>query len=200
MPRTTAHLSDDQLTPRQRASRRNGAKSKGPVTPEGKARSAQNARRGVKGYLPNGFRQHRHIILGDEDGAAYTRYMCGLHDDLRPKGALEDQLFRRVAHTAWQLERADRLEFGWFQRRLAEGSDAGLTLVRDCNTANVLGKIQRYRSGLERGFFKALSVLEAHIKERRQREEAAGITDDRPPLQEIILANLDAEGEEGGGA
>jgi hypothetical protein len=49
---------------RAEASRRNGAKSCGPKTPKGKARSAQNA-------LKHGFRAQKHVVLPDEDGAAF---------------------------------------------------------------------------------------------------------------------------------
>jgi hypothetical protein len=49
---------------RAEASRRNGAKSCGPKTPEGKARSAQNA-------LKHGFRAQKYVVLPDEGGAAF---------------------------------------------------------------------------------------------------------------------------------
>jgi hypothetical protein len=49
---------------RAEASRRNGAKARGPKTPEGKARSAQNA-------LKHGFRAQKRIVLPGEDGAAF---------------------------------------------------------------------------------------------------------------------------------
>jgi hypothetical protein len=45
---------------RAAASRRNGAKSRGPKTAEGKARSSQNA-------LKHGFRAQKFVVVGDED-------------------------------------------------------------------------------------------------------------------------------------
>ena len=49
---------------RAAASRQNGAKSRGPRTPEGKARSAQNA-------LKHGMRALRYVVLPDEDGVEF---------------------------------------------------------------------------------------------------------------------------------
>ena len=45
---------------RAEASRKNGAKSRGPKSPEGKARSSRNA-------LRHGLRANKHVLLPDED-------------------------------------------------------------------------------------------------------------------------------------
>ena len=55
---------------RAEASRRNGAKSCGPKTPEGKARSAQNA-------LKHGFRAQKHMVLPGEDAAEFAALEAG---------------------------------------------------------------------------------------------------------------------------
>ena len=57
-PRKIVQITDA----RSEASRRNGAKARGPKTEEGKARSAQNA-------LKHGMRAQKYLVLRDEDGA-----------------------------------------------------------------------------------------------------------------------------------
>jgi hypothetical protein len=67
------------------ASRRNGAKSCGSKTPEGKARSARNA-------LKQGFRAERFVVVGDEDLRAFEALDAALGDELAPDGALQGLL------------------------------------------------------------------------------------------------------------
>ena len=62
---------------RAAASRRNGAKSRGPKTTEGKARSAQNA-------LRHGMRAVKHIVLPDEDAVEFAQLQTALFEDLGP--------------------------------------------------------------------------------------------------------------------
>ena len=73
---------------RAEASRSNGTKSKGPKTPEGKARSSQNA-------LKHGFRAEKYVVLRDEDAAAFAALEAALMAELAPEGALQTVLARR---------------------------------------------------------------------------------------------------------
>ena len=90
---------------RAEASRKNGAKSRGPKTSEGKARSARNA-------LKHGLRAAKHIVLPYEDAAEFAAHEAALLAELAPQGALQTMLARRVAVAAWRLARADRLAAG----------------------------------------------------------------------------------------
>jgi hypothetical protein len=88
---------------RSEASRRNGAKSRGPKSPEGKARSAQNA-------LKRGLRAQKYLVLPEEDADEFAGLEAAMIEELAPVGALQTVLARRVAVAAWRLARADRIE------------------------------------------------------------------------------------------
>jgi hypothetical protein len=107
---------------RAEASRKNSAKSRGPRSPEGKARAAQNAPK-------HGLRAEKYVVP-EEDAAEFE---AALFKDLAPVGALQAVLARRVAVAAWRLARVDRMELELFaERRFADGG-LGLALIRDGN-------------------------------------------------------------------
>jgi hypothetical protein len=153
-PRAADSLS---LSPaRVAASRRNGAKSRGPKTAEGKARSSQNA-------LKHGLRAQKHMVLPGESSAAFEALEAALLEELAPQGALQTVLARRVVAAAWRLERAEHLEaglFAWNQLGGA-GRNLGLALTRDCNNARAFDTLLRYRGGTLAEFWRALRTLKA---------------------------------------
>jgi hypothetical protein len=85
------------------ASRRNGARSRGPVTPEGKARSSGNA-------LKHGLAALHHLVVAGEDAAEFEGLTARLIGELGAAGELETLLVRRLAIAFWKAERAERLE------------------------------------------------------------------------------------------
>ena len=108
-----------RVSTRAEASRQNGAKSRGPKTPEGKARSARNA-------LKHGLRAEKHVVLAHEDAAEFAALEAAMIDELAPVGALQAVLARRVAVAAWRLARADRLETELFAERTYDAAGPGL--------------------------------------------------------------------------
>jgi hypothetical protein len=147
---------------RAEASRKNGAKSRGPKTPVGKARSAQNA-------LKHGMRALIHVVLPDEDAVAFQTLEAALLDELAPEGALQLVLARRVAVAAWRLARADRMEVELFEERRWENAGVGMALIRDGNGTRSFETLMRYRSAAMAEFWRALKTLKA-----LQAEQAAG--------------------------
>ena len=146
---------------RAAASRKNGAKSRGPKTPEGKARAAQNA-------LKHGMRAQKYVLLPQEDAAAFAALETAILAELAPDGVLQTLLARRVAVAAWRLERADRMEAEVLEFRSYEDANAGLALIRDGNATRSFDTLMRYRSAAMAEFWRALKTLKALQAEQAQ--------------------------------
>jgi hypothetical protein len=139
---------------RAETSRLNGAESRGPKTPEGKARSAQNA-------LKHGMRAQKYLVLPDEDAAELAELEAALVEELAPVGALQTVLAQRVAVAAWRLARADRIEIELFEERRSASGGLGLALIRDGNGARSFETLLRYRGAAMAEFWRALRTLKA---------------------------------------
>jgi hypothetical protein len=142
---------------RAEASRRNGARSKGPKTPEGKERSSRNA-------LKHGLCAGHHVVVEGESPEAFVAFEAALVDDLAPAGALQTLLAGRIARAAWRLERAERIEAELFARQMdgpfGDG-DLGLALVRDGNGARAFETLLRYRGAAQAELTRTLRTLKA---------------------------------------
>jgi hypothetical protein len=170
---------------RAAASRRNGAKSSGPKTPEGKARSCQNA-------LKHGLRAQKHMVLPGESPAAFEALEAALLEELAPEGALQTVLARRVVAAAWRLERAEHLETGLFAWNQLDGAgrNLGLALIRDCNNARAFDTLLRYRGGTLAELWRALrtlKALQAEAADRAATEPAAAAPRLLPKAQEVPI-------------
>jgi hypothetical protein len=145
-------------TARAEASRRNGARSRGPVSAAGKARSSRNA-------LKHGLRA-RGVLTGDESPAEFASFAGDLRAELAPDGTLQRELAARVAAAAWRARRADRLEAALLDRHLGAGDGPGdgrqalaAGLVRDGNGPRALETLVRYRGSALAELFRALGAL-----------------------------------------
>jgi hypothetical protein len=168
---------------RAEASRRNGAKSRGPKSAEGKARSAQNA-------LKLGLCALKYVVLPDESAAEFHALKEALMDELAPEGALQTVLARRVAVAAWRLARADRMEVELFEERRWEEAGVGMALIRDGNGTKSFETLMRYRSAAMAEFMRSLRTLKA-LQAEQAREHAAGAqVVELPPRQPRAPARL----------
>ena len=149
-PRAAAPVSNA----RAEASRRNGARSRGPKSPEGKARAAQNA-------LKHGMRAQKYVVLPQEDEAEFAALEAAMVAELAPEGALQTLLARRIAVAAWRLERADRLEAEVLEARSYEHANPAVALIRDGNGTRSFETLLRYRSAAMAEFWRALRTLKA---------------------------------------
>ena len=144
---------------RAEASRRNGARSRGPRTEDGKARAAQNA-------LKHGLRAQRFVLLGDEDGAEFQAVEEALREELAPEGALQSLLLTRIALAAWRMFRADRMEVELLDRHVTldpreRASSPGVALIRDGHGPRAFDTLLRYRGAVQAEFWRALRALYA---------------------------------------
>ena len=152
---------------RAEASRENGAKSRGPRTPEGKARSARNA-------LKHGLRAEKFLVLADEDAVAFEALQAALLAELAPEGAVQTVLAERVVSAAWRLRRADEIEAGVFREQRYSDGGLGLAVIRDGNGARAFPTLPRYRGAALAEFLRCLRILQALQAEARTIEAPAG--------------------------
>ena len=89
------------------ASRRNGARSRGPVTEEGKARASRNA-------LKHGLTAMHHLVLEDEAPSELEEMTARLMAEVAPTSEIEARIARRLAVAFWKGERAERIEVALF--------------------------------------------------------------------------------------
>jgi hypothetical protein len=196
-------------TPEQNdANRRNSQRSKGPKTPEGKARSAKNALK--HGLLSSG------VLLPGEDAEAFAELSRSLSEDLKPVGALELVLVDRLIDQCWRLQRARKFEAGilaWYQADLAvkrferktyraqhaaspeitseppltellrlhketDLATTGEIYIDDARRINALATLARNETSLERSFFKTLHELERRQALRQGKEVAVPLVVD----------------------
>ncbi len=91
------------LNGRAEVSRRNGARSRGPVTAEGRAGSARNA-------LKHGLRASKVQLLSNEKEAEFLSLATALREELAPAGPLQEHLAGQIALAIWRARRSDRIE------------------------------------------------------------------------------------------
>src|SRR3954469_582618 len=89
------------------ASRRNGARSKGPVTEDGRARASRNA-------LKHGLTALHHLVLEDEVPDVLEALIATVTEETGATSEIEARLARRLALALWKGERAERVEIALF--------------------------------------------------------------------------------------
>ncbi len=159
------------------ASRRNGARSRGPRTAAGKARSAGNA-------LRHGLASRTVVLVREEDRAAYEALRTDIMARHRPKGALEEHWAQRLCDALWRQARLDLLEARALESLIAGEESGGLP---------GLATLARYRARIARDIREARAELEA-LRETRIHEAARATARDPARLRALaaILERRDA--------
>src|SRR5262249_22957893 len=84
------------------AARANGARSRGPKTPEGKKISSQNA---VKHGLLSQW-----VVLRDESAEGFDSLLSSYTERLRPRDNVEAKIVEEMCMAAWRIRRAWAME------------------------------------------------------------------------------------------
>jgi len=143
----------------------NGAKSHGPVTPEGKARSAANSRRHGLAAAS--------ILLAGESDEHFQLLRADFIDQFQPRTAVETDLVDVLAIARWRLRRLLAMEAHLFDLELVRSQkqiDAEFSEMEpDDRLAWVFQKLSgtgtslplliRYEASLNRSYDKALKQL-----------------------------------------
>ncbi len=125
----------------------NAQLSTGPITPEGKARSAGNATK-------LGFYAKQAVLLTEEDHQAFEALTVAFRFELHPAGPVERAIYTQIVLAAWNIERANRLE----ATLAADGLDPLLSDVHE----KTLNRIATHRMRAECTFHKCLKALQAY--------------------------------------
>jgi hypothetical protein len=161
----------------------NGAKSNGPVTPEGKAKSSQNA---VKHGACC-----RNIVLANESPEDYTIMRSGWIHHLKPAGPVELDLVEEIVACRWRLRRIWAAETAAIDvemiRQEESVNHACETIDEASRTAfafsglaaagRTLSTYRRLEASLSRQYQRALDSLRQLQAERKN----PPATEDQPP-------------------
>jgi hypothetical protein len=159
------------------ASAANSAKSTGPLTPEGKARSAQNALR--HGILAES------IVLDDESVDNFRAILAALQEELQPAPGIESRFIETMALAEWRRLRLlclekDQLTIEIRRQQALSGlngepaADATALAFRAlADQSRVHELLNRYEARFDRQYEHALNALRAYRTARRKDEREA---------------------------
>lgn len=140
-----------------KAARANGAKSQGPITADGKARSAQNS---TKHGLNS-----KTVVLATESHEEYDQLLFDYIRLYQPVGPIEQDLVHEIASTRWRLRRILRIETAAFdnaiERAVEENPDAdeSTALENLAEKSSALRMLNRYEGRLRRAYERAAVEL-----------------------------------------
>ena len=160
------------MSNKAQAARSNGAKSQGPITEAGKAKSSQNS-------LKHGLSGSR-VVLEHESQSDYDDLERSLINRFKPADTIERDLVQERAANRWRLRRIEEMESAVLTKAIhqqmeALGPDADRRQAQALAYAEVaesksLRTLSRYSGQLRRAYEKAWKELEIIQKERLREE------------------------------
>ena len=164
----------------------NGAKSRGPKTPEGKQASSRNA-------ITHGLTAEA-IVLDGESADAFNQHWLEFIDEHRPHTKTEHELVQRMAVSSWRLHRNYAREAAIIKLRMIEqaasidsrypgatpADRSALAFRSLADDARSLDLLNRYETRDRRAFDQALKTL-LQLQSRRNHQQAEPATHHLPP-------------------
>jgi len=165
--------SDKQI----QAARENGAKSRGPKTPEGKAHSSQNATK--HGFLA------KTLLLPNEDQSDFEAIAASYIAKFQPEGPVETHLVEELIACYWRQRRAWGMETSLLDdemtrlnpqiaqefQQIDECSRAAQAWKSLADTSHSLQLLTRYEASLHRRYLRAIKTL-TELQTARKAAEA----------------------------
>lgn len=155
-------------------------KSTGPKTEKGKAISKYNS-------LKHGLLS-KEVLIDGEDEKILSVLSDDIHENLKPIGAIEVLLVERIVSGVWRLRRALSVEATAMEYYTNSSSslfedNPEQKAITDSFNNELVEKIIRYETTIERSIYKAL-----HELERMQSKRNGKAT----PLPNVLDVNLDS--------
>jgi hypothetical protein len=156
------------------AARLNGARSAGPATAAGKARSSLNSVR-------HGLCQRTFFLLPDEDPGEFAAHEALWLAAWSPRDLHEHEAAAAAIRAMWREVRADRLEAHVLSDLFAAGriEDAAEREVARAASFRQLATLLRYQGRIEREHRQAMAALES-LRQRRPTPPGARSIDPEP--------------------
>lgn len=143
-------------------------KQTGPKTPEGKAKSAQNA-------IKHGLASNRMFVLSNENQEIWNFFLNSWTEALEPRNDAERMIVTDIAHAQWRLRRAFTVECGMidlemdqqaeqmaaiFMPPIDEGTRMACAFKGLGDKSRGLDHLHRYETRARRAFKSGLAALE----------------------------------------
>ncbi len=177
-------------TRRSQAARANGAKSQGPKTPEGRARSSQNA-------LKHGLTALKFVLPNVEDRDEFYHLREAYLERFQPADQVELRLVETLVLCDWRLRRLTIIETNILSNEMTRqgpNPDPHITEMDPedllawtfnnlANNHNSLSLLSRYQGQIDRAYHRALKQLRELQSTRPASHTAApGLATDHRPL------------------
>jgi hypothetical protein len=156
------------------SARRNGALSRGPVTPEGRAISSRNSRK-------HGLTSKKIFVLSNESSGNFDELVDQIRDEHQPQTPVENEICVAIAHAHWRLRRLWVTECAMYDKQIQsrpagepkfvdESARIADAFERIAGENSALAMLSRYENRL----YRTIDRLEERLgRLRRARKSAA---------------------------